>query len=111
MNAYCAACLTANRLDDVSVVIDICDTHYSHTLSLGHLRLLNVIRKEIATKLSEGVTIDRLLDDVHDNVSTDFKRSHVLTKRDIHNIERVFSLNVWNDILMMPQVLHFWWKS
>ena len=92
MNAYCTASLTANRLDDGSVVIDICDTHYSHTLSLGHLYLSNVIRKEIATKLSEGVTIDRILNDVCDNVSTDFKRSHILTKRDIHNIEKAFSL-------------------
>ena len=82
--------ITANRLDDGSV--DICDTHYSHTLSPDHLCLSNVIRKETATKLSEGVTIDKLLDDVRDNASTDFKRSHILTKRDIHNIERAFSL-------------------
>ena len=75
--------ITANWLDDGSV--DICDTHYSHTLSLGLLYLSNVIRKETATKLSERVTIDRLLDDVHDNVSTDFIRSHISTKRDIHN--------------------------
>ena len=92
MNAYCTAGLTANRLDNGSVVVDICETHYSHTLSIGHLRLSNVIRKEIAKKLSEGVTIDRILDDVRDSVSTDFKRSHILTRRDIHNIERAFSL-------------------
>lgn len=92
LNAYCTASLTANRFEDGTITVDICDTHYSHTLSLGHLRLSKEVRSEIAMKLSKGVTIERILDDVRDNVSADFKRLHILTRRDIHNIERAFSL-------------------
>ena len=72
--------------------MEICDTHYSHTPSLGHLRLSKSQRREIARKLSEGVTIERVLDDVRDAISSDLNRLHLLTRNDILNIERAFSL-------------------
>ena len=42
--------------------------------------------------MSEGVIVDRILDDVRDNISSNFNRSHLLTRKDILNIERAFLL-------------------
>ena len=86
------ASLTVRKLEDGRVLVEICDTHYSHTPSLGHLRLSKSQRSEIARKLSKGVTIERVLDDVRDTISSDLNRLHLLTRKDIFNIERAFSL-------------------
>ena len=92
LNAYCTASLTVRKHDNGKISVEICNTHYSHTPSLGHLRLSKSQRSEIAKKLSEGVTVDRILDDVRDNISSNFNRSHLLTRKDILNIERAFLL-------------------
>ena len=75
-----------------TIEVEICSTHYKHTVSLGHLCIPKSKCLEIAKKLSDGVAIDRILDDVRDNVCVDEKRSHIITKRDILNIEGAFSL-------------------
>ena len=92
LNAHCTASLIVRKLEDGRILVEICDTHYSHTPSLGHLRLSKSQRSEIARKLSEGVTIERVLDDVRDTISSDLNRLHLLTRKDILNIERAFSL-------------------
>ena len=74
--------------------MDICTTHYGHTLSLGHVRLSCSTRLDIARKLSQGVTVERILDDVRNSVISRFNRSHLLTKKDISNIERSFHLRL-----------------
>ena len=52
-----------------------------------HLRLPRP--KEFAAKLSQGVTTEQILDDVSDSVNT---RIHLLTRKGIQNVERLFSL-------------------
>ena len=36
--------------------------------------------------------MDKILDDVRSSVSDNFKRVHLLQRKDIHNIERIFKL-------------------
>ena len=71
----------------------MCHTHYGHQTRLGHIRLGAQDRLQIAGKLAQGVTLDKILDDVRSSVSDNFKRVHLLQRKDIHNIERVFKLD------------------
>ena len=92
MNAHCTATLTVKRHEDGRVSMDICDTHYSHTLLLKHLRISKFQRNEIAQKLCKGIPVDRVLDDIRDNIVLDYKRGDIATRRDVYNIERAFSI-------------------
>ena len=71
LNSHCTASLTVRKTVEGTVEVEICSTHYKHTVSLEHLRIPKSKRIEIAKKLSDGVTIDRILDDVRDNVCVD----------------------------------------
>ena len=44
----------------------------------------------IAGKLVQGVTYDKILDDIRNSVSDNFKRIHLIQRKDINNIERAF---------------------
>ena len=49
-------------------------------------------RDEIAGKLSEGISIDRILNGIRDIVSTKINRIHLLSRKDIVNIEKAHGL-------------------
>ena len=42
--------------------------------------------------LAEGVSIDRILDDIRDNVTESLEREHIMNRQDIHNIQ--YQLNL-----------------
>ena len=52
---------------------------------LGHIRLGAQDRLQIAGKLAQGVTLDKILDEVRASVSDNFKRVHLLQRKDVHN--------------------------
>ena len=70
----------------------VCHTHYAHESRLGHIRLSEEDRLKIAGKLAQGVTFDKILDDIRSSVSDNFKRIHLLQRKDINNIERALKL-------------------
>ena len=70
----------------------ICKTHYGHQSSLGHLRLQKCQREAIASQLAQGITPQHALDRIRDSVYEKFERIHLLTKKDIRNVERSFGL-------------------
>ena len=76
-----------------SVKAEVCHAHYGQQTRLGHIRLGAQDRLQIAGKLAQGVTLDKILDDVRSSVSDNFKRVHLLQRKDIHNIERIFKLD------------------
>ena len=49
-------------------------------------------RCEIAAKLYQGVTFERILDDIRDNTESGLKKLHLATRKDITNIEKAFGL-------------------
>ena len=61
---------------------------------MGHLRLPAVKRTKIAGQISQGITFQRILDNTRsrDSVSTKFDQIHLITRKDIANIEREFGL-------------------
>ena len=49
-------------------------------------------RNEIAAKLQQGVSKEKTLDDIRNNVETEFLRDHIIDKQDVINIQRAYGL-------------------
>ena len=90
IDSYCTAGMVVT-IEDRSIEVSICTTHYGHQISLGHIRLSKEYRYSIAAKVSQGVTFQRILDDIRDDAGK-LSRLHLTTRQDIHNIERCFGL-------------------
>ncbi|KAL4132485.1 hypothetical protein QTP88_009625 [Uroleucon formosanum] len=54
----------------------------------------DIKKHEIATKLSQGVTFKRILDDVRENIGNSLKREDLITRSDLHNIKQKYNLNL-----------------
>lgn len=50
------------------------------------------IRQAVASKLKEGVAINKILDDVRDRIVGCFKREHLISRQDILNIKRQYNI-------------------
>ena len=95
LNAYCTAAIVvtqATKGDKHIMQAHIYKTHYGHHSSLGHLRLQKCQREAIASKLAQGITPQHVLDKIRDSVHEKFERIHLITKKDIRNVERSFGL-------------------
>ena len=94
LNTYCTAAIkaTTDRYTGFMVTVEICHTHYGHELQLGHLRLPESVRLAVAGKLRQGVSVEHVLDHVRDSIGTNVERIHLLTRKDIHNIESGFNI-------------------
>ena len=93
INAHCTATLTVTSDKHMELIrVELCDTHYDHDKQLGHLQISQSKRVEIAGQLSKGIPIDRILDGIRDSVSTKIDRIHLLTRKDIVNIEKAYGL-------------------
>lgn len=92
LNSYCTASITLHKYQNGSLCAEVCSTHYGHSFGLGQLRLPQSARIEIASKLSQGVSVIRILEDIRSSVTDSFNRTHITTKKDIANIERAFGL-------------------
>ena len=49
-------------------------------------------RISIAGQLAQGVDFQNILDTIRDNIGKDFKRIHLISRKDITNIERAYGL-------------------
>ena len=75
------------------VIVEFCEKHYGHELELGHLRLPENVRLAIAGKIRQLVSFEHILHHVRDSVSTTVEeRIHLLTRKDMLNIEISFNL-------------------
>ena len=61
-------------------------THYGHEKDIAHLKIPHTVRLNIAAKLQQGVTMERVLDDIRDNVVSEFGREHLINCQDIRNV-------------------------
>ena len=73
------------------ISVRYCRTHHNHALNLGHLRLPESTRIQIAAKLQQGITIERIMDDIRDSVS-EISRVHITTRQDINNIKNHYNI-------------------
>lgn len=79
-------------LSDLSVSVEYCLNHLHH-IAIAHLRIPDNVRYTIAAKLQEGVQIERILNDIRNNVDGELGREHLINKQDIRNIEHQFQVD------------------
>lgn len=95
INGFCPARIqvTINKYCD-SHKVSFVETHVGHQNDLCHLFLTNDERKVLATKISMNIPFDEILNEIRDTVSTNsMERMHLLTKKDLFNIEACFNLD------------------
>ena len=47
---------------------------------------------KIAAQLQQGVTMDRIMDNIRENVVEGITREHLVTKQDVHNIKNQYNI-------------------
>lgn len=68
--------------------------HTKHDIELAHLPIPENVRTKIAAKLEAGVNIDRILDDIRDDIPDGkVNRQQLLKKQDIHNLKRQLNIS------------------
>ena len=73
------------------VVVEYCLTHNSHSVELALLP--TDIKYEVAAKLYDGVSVDKILDDIREKMTNDtIGHEQLLSRQDIHNIRRHLNL-------------------
>lgn len=61
---------------------------------LQHIKIPINQKHELATKLSQGVPIEKVLDNLRDNIGTELKREHLITRADLHNIKQKYNIEI-----------------
>ena len=90
----CPAEINVMVLNSGTVEIQYMKTHAGHTNDLGHLNLSKADREMIAMKIAAKVPFQTILDDVRDSICNEkLEQTHLLTKKDLFNIEQSFNLN------------------
>lgn len=93
INAYCPAWINATLHKKGNCDIIFQETHVGHECDLGHLFLKRNEREIIAAKMSLKIPFSQILDDVQDSLhNSQLERIHLLTKKDLYNIEKSFNL-------------------
>ena len=92
INAHCTATMVVTTQENNLIQVRVCHTHYGHSKSLGHLNLTTKDRQQIAGKLAQGVSFDKILNNIRESVDTKLSHIHLATWRDILNVERAYGL-------------------
>jgi len=62
--------------------------HTGHNNDLGHSPLNKDVQENIASKMSQNIPFEHLLDEIRDNISNNsLETKHLLIKKDLHNIQ------------------------
>jgi hypothetical protein len=78
IDGHCTAYIAVKECKDSSEInIEGCLTHYTHDISLGKLRLSKSKRIEIAAKLSEGIPVTRIVEDIRNTINSGYSRIHL----------------------------------
>lgn len=96
INGFCPAGikLTICRASG-KCLVEYTKTHAGHgSNNLGHLTLTKTERESFAMKIASKIPFQTILDEVRDSVyNSELDRTHLLTKKDLHNIQQTFNLN------------------
>lgn len=94
INGHCPASLKVVESSDGTCQVTFNKTHVGHVNDIGHLSLSETERQALAAKIALKIPFDTILDEIRDSVSvSDPQRIHLLTKKDLHNINDSFNLS------------------
>ena len=100
---------------DGTVTADACFTHYGHSKNIGYTWISQKKPNETATKLQQGVSKEKILDDIRNNVGAEFLRDHIIDKQDVVNSQRAYRLEEVqrhaNDQTSVPAWIQEWQNS
>ena len=90
---WCTAHIKAVQ-NNITGKVDItfCHTHQNHELQLGHLRIQPSTRQNIAAQLQQGVAINRIMDNIREDISQGINRDHLISKQDVRNIQHCYNI-------------------
>jgi len=74
------------------VEVEYCNMHHNHEVSLAHVRLPHDTHMQIAAQLQQGITMERIMDNIRDNTVGGVTREHLVTKQDIHNVKNQYNI-------------------
>lgn len=95
IDGHCPARLnvTVNK-EDNRVKVKFTKTHVGHNLDVGRLTLSKFERGDIAAKIKNKIPFDEILNEIRDNITKDqLERIHLLTRKDLFNIETLYNLH------------------
>ncbi|XP_054280779.1 uncharacterized protein LOC128998596 [Macrosteles quadrilineatus] len=93
INAYCPAKISAKFESNGIIKVRFCKTHVGHEAELAHIPLSEIERRELASKIAQKVPFDTILENVQKSLCGEIKRRHLLTKQDLRNIAKEYSLD------------------
>lgn len=93
INAFCPASMKLFADYEGKCCVKYIETHIGHTNELGHVTLSSSDRTQIAEKIALKIPFEDILDEVRDSIANStLDRTHLLTKKDLYNIEQGFNL-------------------
>ena len=93
---------------DGRVVVEGCLGNFGHSLKLGHLRIPDQIRQNIAGKLAKGVTIESILDHIRDSTEEGISRGHLVDRKDIINVKHQLNVDLMEKDPQDTRSIHYW---
>ena len=77
------------------VIVDYCSTHTGHSIQLCHLPIPDSIKHTISAKLHQGVSVDKILDDIRNDLITkkSIGREHLIQRQDILNLQKEINIH------------------
>lgn len=93
INAYCPASIKKTEHSAEKIDVSYIETHIGHELELRHLQLTREENNYLAMKIAAKIPFDIILDDIRQTISSEeLKRIHLITKKDLFNIQQSFNL-------------------
>lgn len=70
-------------------------THCGHRCELAHLPLSKDFKANVAAKLQEGVSMDKIMDNIRDDLDDEsvITREHLAVRQYVYNIKRILNLD------------------
>ena len=91
IGGHCTAYIRVKEFESGEVEAEMCD-HHIHEKKLVHLPLSDSVKKMIAAKLQDGVSISSVMDFIRDNVEGQLGRRELVTHQDIRNIQHQYNI-------------------
>ncbi|XP_022192903.2 uncharacterized protein LOC111050844 [Nilaparvata lugens] len=93
IGAFCPARIIATTDKNGKISVDFRKTHVGHDLELAHIPLSVEDKKLLASKISQKIPFDTIIEDLQSSVGDEKERKHLVKKSDLRNIVK-YSLKV-----------------
>jgi hypothetical protein len=91
IEAFCPTSIKVKEDFNRKCEVFIIETHVGSDNNIGNLSLTKSEKENLAAKIAANIPFEDILDEVRNSVFF-FKRLHLLTNKDLHNIEKCYNL-------------------